>query len=175
MEAPLKPGNISAYAEGDWLVHGMYGLGQITGQDVKSISGAATPYWRVRTADSTYWIPVEHMDSELIRPLASAQQIEEAIAILQRPPQPMSASHIVRRSNIQTVREDNTPQALARLARDLRERQRQKGILGQAERSAYGTCRQRLVEEWSLVCGLELDRVTALFESMMNPGKATGA
>jgi RNA polymerase-interacting CarD/CdnL/TRCF family regulator len=174
MEAIQTAETAVPYSPGDWLVHCTYGLGQIKALEVKCISGEETPYWRVKTADSIYWMPVEQMDSAIIRPLATPDEIEQAIAILGKPAKKMAANHTARKSRIQQVRSENSPQAIARLIRDLRARQRQKGILGQVERSAYGTLRQRLMEEWAAVTGAQMEWIAAQFEMLLNPGQAAG-
>ena len=172
MEATHMADTVAPYNPGDWLVHCTYGLGQIKALELKCISGEETRYWRVKTADSIYWMPVEQMESAVIRPLATRAEIEQAIVILGKPAEKMAANHTARKSRIQQVRSENSPQAIARLIRDLRARQRQKGILGQVERSAYATLRQRLMEEWAAVTGAQMEWIAAQFEALLNPGQA---
>ena len=169
MTATSELDQAARFGEGDWIVHCSYGLGQIMGIETKRISGSGTRYYRIQTSDSTYWLPVTQSDSEELRPLASQAEIQAALAILAKPPRKMASNHTARKSRIQQVRSDNTPDDIARLVRDLRARQRDKGILNQTERSAYGTFKQRLLEEWAAVSGSQLDLLAARLEALLNP------
>lgn len=156
------------YIIGDWVVHSHYGTGQIEGIDLRSISGEETSYFRIKTTDSTYWIPVDQAASELLRPLATLEEIEQAIIILQKPPQQMSANHKIRRSCIRQAQLDNTPQAIAQMIRDLRGYRREKGILNETERNAFRTLKQRLIEEWSLVTGKKMKKVETELKKLLD-------
>ena len=125
-----------AYSEQDWLVHTHYGIGQIKGIEVKGISGTQVSYFRIETADSTFWVPVDQMDSEKMRPLSTPEEIQLAIAVLQRPPQEMSSDHNARKNRIRAVNLQNSPEDIARLIRDLRGRQIIRGELNLEESSA---------------------------------------
>lgn len=157
------------FVTGDWLVHCSYGIGQVMGIEEKDISGEPTRYYRIQTSDSTYWLPVAQSDSEELRPLATHAEIQAALAILAKPPRKMAKNHTARKSRIQQVRAENTPDDIARLVRDLRARQRDKGILNQTERSAYSTFKQRLLEEWAAVSGSKKDKLAARLEALLNP------
>ena len=156
------------YSTGDWIVHSHYGVGQIEGVEVKHISGEETSYCRIKTSESTFWIPVDQMDSELIRPLATPDDIQQVIAALQEAPEAMSPNTKIRENQINTVRVNNTPTDIARLIRDLRARQREKGILYSSERHAYRTLRQQLVQEWAMVTGTEAGGVEAQIDKLLN-------
>lgn len=153
----MEPSRV--YSEEDWLVHCSYGIGQIKGIEVKSISGAEVRYFKIQTTESTYWMPVDQVESEKIRPISTPDVIQLVIAILQRPPKEMSADHKVRKSRIHDVQLDNTPEETARLIRDLRARQLDKGKYNMDENTVMRALKQRLVEEWSIVMGKETEGV----------------
>lgn len=152
------------YSIGSWIVHAYYGVGQIKDVEVKSISGEETPYFRIQSSDSTFWVPVDQVDSEIIRPLSTSTEIREAVVILQKEPETMSSNYKARQSRIQKVRLRNTPKAIARLIRDLRARRREKNGLNNTERTAFGGLKQRFIEEWAIVVGKEAGEV----ESRLN-------
>lgn len=160
------------YVKGDWIVHAHYGIGQIEGIDMKGISGEETRYYRVHASDSTFWVPVDQMDSEVLRPLSTPEAIQKAIAALQNPPKEMSSNYKTRQTRIRDVQLQNTPRAIARLIRDLRARQREKGALNKTERSAFRTLKQRLVEEWAIVTDTKTERVALRLENLLNPHQA---
>ena len=81
-----------AYSEGDWIVHSHYGVGKIKGVEVKCISGEDTPYYRITTTNSTFWVPLEQMNSDVLRPLSTPEEIELAIVLLKEPAEEMSSN-----------------------------------------------------------------------------------
>lgn len=155
------------YAKGNWIVHIQYGIGQIKGVDVKGISGQETDYYRIEASNSTFWVPVQQMDSELLRPLSTSEEIEQAIAALQSPPKEMSSNYKIRQNRIREARTRNTPQAIAQLVRDLRAFKKQKGVLNKTERSAFQVFKQRLVEEWAVVTGSQTESVASTMNSLL--------
>jgi len=155
------------YSKGDWVVHTFYGVGRIKGTEIKAISGEKTRYYRIESSDCTYWIPVDEMDTELMRPLSTSTEIEEAIAALKREPKEMSSNHTIRKSRIQRVKLKNSPQATARLIRDLRARQKAKGALNQNERSAFKSLKQQLAEEWAVVSGTKTEKTISTVDHLL--------
>ena len=156
------------YAEEDWLAHSYYGIGQIKGIEVKNISGASVDYFRIQTTGSTFWVPVDRMDSEKMRPVSTLEEFRLAIAILQRPPKEMSPDHQVRKTRIQRVQLQNTLEDIARLIRDLRARQRDRGKYNLGENNAVRTFKQRLVDEWSVVTGKNVESVTSSLDTLLD-------
>jgi CarD family transcriptional regulator len=156
------------YSEGDWLVHSVFGIGQIKGIEEKNISGANSVYFRIQTFNSTYWVPVDRVDSEKVRPVATLEEFELAIAILQRPPKAMPADHKVRKTHMERVQEQNMPQEMARLMRDLRARQRDKGVYHLDENNAIRTLKQRLADEWSVITGETIENATSNLDALLD-------
>ena len=157
------------YSEGTWIVHTQYGIGQVKGIDIKDISGEEARYYRVKTNNSTFWIPTDQMDNETLRPLSTQEEIQLAIVALQRPPKEMSSNYKERQQRIHKAQLRNTPQSMARIIRDLRELKRKKGPLNTTERSAYITLKQRLIEEWAIVTGHRIEKVTSRIDDLLNP------
>jgi RNA polymerase-interacting CarD/CdnL/TRCF family regulator len=156
-------------SEGDWIVHSHYGIGQIKAVEMKCISGEEARYYRIETTDSTFWMPVDQMDSELLRPLSTPEEMQRAVNALHKPPKEMSSNFKIRQSRIQQARLRNTPKAIAQLIRDLRARRREKGVLNSTERSAFQTLKQRLAEEWALVIDADTEHVESRIDDLLNP------
>ena len=156
------------YSIEDWLVHSTFGIGQIVGVEEKDISGARVQYFRIQTADSTYWIPVNRMDNQDLRPVSSTAEIQMVIAILLRPPEAMSTNHLLRKNDIQRVLLLNTLTDSARLMRDLRARQQERGTLNLEELYAFRALKQRLIDEWVVVTGEKAKQVDAKIDDLLN-------
>ena len=162
----LENGNIDVAEK--WIVHAQYGIGQIKGVDEKEISGEKARYYRVKTKNSTFWVPTNQINNEMLRPLSAPEDIQEAIDILQKSPKSMSPNAKIRQTRIRETRQHNTPQEIARLIRDLRELQREKAILNQNERSALQNLKKRLAEEWAVVVGLKAEQATVKLDALLN-------
>jgi len=156
------------YSQDEWIVHAHYGVGQIGGVEVKSISGEETSYYKIKTSDSTFWVPVDQMNSEVLRPLSTREEIQQALDTLRRPAKEMSSNSKLRQSRIQSVRESNAPDAIAQLIRDLRARKRDKGVLYSSERAAFQTLSQRLVQEWAIVTDANVDELALELDQLLN-------
>lgn len=157
------------YLTGDWIVHSQYGPGQIKGVDVKDISGEETNYYKIKANNSTFWVPVDQMDSKLLRPLSTPEEIQQAITALQKPPQEMSSNYKMRQIRIQKAQDRNTPKAIARIIRDLRAYRRKMGVLNSTERSAFRALKQQLIEEWALVTDTKNENVAMQLDNLLDP------
>ncbi len=158
----------STYSDGTWIVHAQYGIGEIKGIDAKSISGEESHYYRIQSKDSTFWIPIDQIDSDIIRPLSTEPDIEQAISVLHEPADELSTNTKVRLNQIHKAQNHNTPEALASLIRDLQAQKQSNGSLNNTERNAYRNSKQRLVEEWAIVTGQHEETVTAKIENLLN-------
>jgi RNA polymerase-interacting CarD/CdnL/TRCF family regulator len=160
------------YSKGDRIVHSRYGIGLIKDIEEKSISGKKTRYYRIKTTDSIFWMPIDQMDSDLLRPLSTPEEIEQAIVALLEPPEEMSANYKIRQIRIQDAQTSNTPTAIAEIIRDLRAYRRKKEALNSTERSAFRSLKQRLVEEWAIVMDMNIEAASSKLETLLNPHQA---
>jgi RNA polymerase-interacting CarD/CdnL/TRCF family regulator len=79
----------------------------------------------------------------------------------------MSSNHVARNNRIQRVTLQNSPNGVARLVRDLRARQRQKGALNLKESSAYKSLKKRLIDEWAVVKGINAEKAGQRLDDML--------
>jgi RNA polymerase-interacting CarD/CdnL/TRCF family regulator len=156
------------YSKGDWIVHARYGVGQIKGIEEKCISGEGKRYCRIQASNSTFWMPVDQMDSEVLRPLSTLEEFREDMAVLHKPPKEMSSNYKARQSRIRQVWTRNSPKAIARLIRDLRARRRKKKGLNGTERKAFDVLKQRLIEEWAILVGVETNVVSSGLNDLLS-------
>ncbi len=159
------------YAVEDWLVHAHYGIGQIKDVEEKCISGAEVQYFKIQTSDSTYWVPVDQIDSDTMRPIATREEFELAINVLRCPPEEMSSDHIVRKNRMRGVLRENSPQEIACLIRDMQARKNAKGSYSLDETNVLRTLRQRLIEEWGLVMAQKTAGIETTLDSLLEQGE----
>jgi RNA polymerase-interacting CarD/CdnL/TRCF family regulator len=158
---------------GEWIVHTNYGVGQIKSIETKCISGEDKRYYRVETADSTYWLPVEQEDSEVLRPLSSMDELKEAIEVIRDPAEEMSSNHKTRQSRMRRIQKRNTPRGMARLLRDLRAyKRKKKGLLNNTESSVLREVKQRFANEWAVVAGVSNDAAMSRLERLLDPRRS---
>jgi CarD family transcriptional regulator len=137
------------FAEGDWIVHLYHGVGQIIDIEQKSLDGKTIKYYKVQTKDSIYWVPVENVDIDRIRPLSTPKEIDNALRIIRRKPRKMSADHMKRKSQINDVRSIGALDEVAKIIRDLSARQIA-DKLNDSEERALSQFTDRLISEWSI-------------------------
>ena len=61
----------SVYSIGDWIVHVYYGVGQILSKENMTLEGTRQMYFRIKTENSSYLLPLTKIDLNRVRPLAS--------------------------------------------------------------------------------------------------------
>jgi hypothetical protein len=70
---------IEQLKEGNWIVHKRYGIGQIQGVEEKEISGEPADYYRVETHNSIVWLPVDDLNKDAFRSLASPKSLKKRL------------------------------------------------------------------------------------------------
>ncbi len=155
-----------AYAVGDWIVHLMYGVGQIQKLEKKPVGGAERLCFRVHTDDGVFWLPTDNANNERIRPIASPIRIQHALKALQRAPRKMDPNFKTRRKRIREVCLDGDLGTDMKLVRDLHARQFKKG-LNDTEAHALTSTMNRFLQEWSLCKGIEIQEARQTFERFL--------
>jgi CarD family transcriptional regulator len=141
--------NNGEFSQGDWIVHSRYGVGQIKGVEKKEYSGEQISYYKVKTTNSTFWVPVEDADNPRIRPIASKSRMQRALTALRKKPHSMDDDHNKRKKRIKEVLLDSSLTEIAELLRDLAWRQAVKK-LNPSEEDAMSRLCERFVKEWSV-------------------------
>lgn len=159
------------YTVGDWIVHHLYGVGQIKKQEKKRLSQEKTLCYRVKTNDSTFWVPVENADNQRIRPITSNSALRKALRQLRRAPNVMPANHKKRESRIKQVKVKGTLTSICSLVRDLSARERQKS-LNTTERRALDFFKGLLLSEWSICAEISLEDARQELQKYLNEGLA---
>jgi RNA polymerase-interacting CarD/CdnL/TRCF family regulator len=164
------------YAVGDWLVHVHYGIGQVIGIEEKNLFDEEKQFYCVRAEENNgiFWIPVEEASENVrVRPIVPKRRLEEALAILRKPPRVMNEENKIRKERIQEARSGGRLLPIARLVRDLSARQ-SINSLTQIEAKALEFFKKRLVSEWATrmdvpVQSVRLELHEILEESLSQP------
>jgi RNA polymerase-interacting CarD/CdnL/TRCF family regulator len=137
------------YEQGDWVVHSVYGIGQITAIETKDISGEPTRYYRVKTDQSILWIPMDAVEGPKVRPPANEERLLEALTCFEEPAEPLPTRYDQRRQQLRKMRAKSGVSNLVRLLRDLYAH-KQEHSLRLSERRFLEQLQARLILEWTL-------------------------
>jgi RNA polymerase-interacting CarD/CdnL/TRCF family regulator len=149
---------IPVYEKGDWIVHRQYGVGQIVSIEKKRLNQKSRRFYKVKTKNSTFWLPVEKAVNSRVDPLPSRNMIKQALAALKKPPRGMSKDVKKRQKKIKEVETEGSFVAVAKLVRDLTAL-RSKKRLNATEQRALERLTTRLLEPWSI--RMEIDVLEA--------------
>ncbi len=142
------------FSEGDWIVHRLYGVGQIRGVESKRLNAKKKKYYRVKTDRSTFWLPVADAENQRVRPIAPPTELMEAIEILSNKPRKMHKDYKKRQQRIKEVLAEGYLVPTSRLLRDMSARHQEKKLTA-AEQVTLDLLKKRLTEEWSAVMSIK--------------------
>jgi len=165
--------NSEKLKNGDWIVHVAYGVGQINGIEPMPLSKNEELCYRVRTQDSTFWLPIDNMDSHRVRPLASPERIQRALTTLRQAPEKMASGYKARRQRIHDVIRDGDLKTDMILVRDLNELQFKKG-LNDTEQRAYNTIVRRFLQEWTLSKDIQIKEAKKKLNQFLQESRSKG-
>ena len=80
------------YDIGDWIVHIEHGVGQIKDKETKVLGGSKSSLFRVETLSGVYRLPPEHLNTDRVRSLASSEEMDRALNMMQESPQKLPES-----------------------------------------------------------------------------------
>ena len=157
----------TSLAKGDWIVHTFYGVGQIISIEKKKIGEDQNKYFKVEARNSTFFVPVDNVDADRIRPIASKYMLRKAINTLKDRPQQLDTDHTQRKRQISVMLNDPSLVTNAILVRDLRARRDEFG-LNDHEENTLDKMTKRLVREWAIAQDIEPGQAMEKFETVMN-------
>ena len=158
------------YKLGDWVVHLVYGVGQVKRIEEKPIGGTQKKCYHVRTDDGVFWLPLDNADSERVRPISSPKRIQRALNTMKQAPKKMTGNFQTRRKRIREVTLDGDLSTDLKLVRDLNARQFKKG-LNDTEQEAFNTIVKRFLQEWSLSNGIEMREARQKLEHFLQESR----
>lgn len=161
------------YVVGDWVVHLIYGVGQVKKLEKKPIGGTMQLCYHVKTEDGVFWLPTGNADNERVRPIAGPKRIQRALKALKEAPKKMAGNFQSRRKRIRKVSLDGDLSTDMKLLRDLNARQFKKG-LNDTEQDAFNTIVKRFIQEWSLSKGIEAAEARQKLERFLQESRKKG-
>lgn len=138
------------YSTGDWIVHAYYGVGQVRGKDKKSLGGEKQSFFKVKTFNGVYWLPVKKADVDHIRPLASKGQISRALSLIRKAPKALPSDYKQRGKEILQAIRNVSLYAKARMIRDLHGK-KFTSKLNISDQDALEKMKMQFLNEWAVV------------------------
>jgi RNA polymerase-interacting CarD/CdnL/TRCF family regulator len=163
--------SVITYSTGDWVVHSLYGVGQIKRIEVKPIQGEDTNCFQVKTRDCTYWFPTSSMDNPRIRPVASQAIITKVIHNLRSKAHILDTDRDIWKKKISEVQADADLLAISILVRDLYAQQALR-TLNQTEKAALKRLEDRLLGEWASIMQVEVEKIRPAFQEYIRESQA---
>lgn len=161
----------STFSKGEWIVHHYYGVGQVRGVETKELDGEKSKYYRVKTRNSMFWVPVDSEENDRLRPLSSPTEIKQVIRVLKREPKEMDSDHMARKKLIREVLGDGSLEDIARLIRDLSARQFL-SKLNPTEEDALKRFKERLLREWAVCMEADVEDIKSKFQDHLQKSLA---
>ena len=155
------------FSKGDWIVHRYHGVGEIRGTATRTLGDNTNTYYKVVTENSTFFVPVDDIDTDRIRPLITPETLKEGLEILKSPPEELDENTNSRKSHIKSVRKEGTFKDVCELVRDLYAHQLKVKRLNVTEKRAYEKLTERLIREWAVCMKINMEEARKRFEKLL--------
>jgi CarD family transcriptional regulator len=132
---------------GDWVVHPMHGVGQVTGLERKRFAQAAQLYYEIAIAKGTLWVEVERPPAGLRR-LTAKDDLPRYRTVLLSSPVPLDKDYHVRREELRGRLKLGTFQVKCEVVRDLTAHGWQKR-LSEIDAALLRSAHDGLCQEWA--------------------------
>jgi RNA polymerase-interacting CarD/CdnL/TRCF family regulator len=144
-----------SFHKGDTVMHWTYGIGQILNLEERALAGAKTIYYVVQVRDMTVWVPADKKVKSRLRPPLSKQRFQQLLEILSSPSEPLPEDRLERKTRLQELLNDGSPESLCRVVRDLSAYQKQKPRpMNDNDQMILKQSRNTLLGEWGFVLSI---------------------
>jgi len=132
---------------GDWVVHPMHGVGQVTGLERKQFAQAALLYYEIAIAQGILWVEAE-TPPEGLRRLTAKAELPRYRSVLLSAPVPLNKDYHLRREELRGRLKSGTFQVKCEVVRDLTALGWQKR-LSEVDAALLRNARDGLCHEWA--------------------------
>jgi CarD family transcriptional regulator len=155
-----------SFSKNNWIVHPIYGVGQVRGVESKSIAGTERDYYKVKGMECTFWIPVNNSEESSVRPMVTRTELRKALMTLSNEPNEMASKHTKRWRAIREAMAEGTLISTCRIIRDLWARNKEKK-LSASEQEMFRKLKETLFKEWMVCAGLKSNEVRRHFKRIL--------
>jgi CarD family transcriptional regulator len=154
---------------GDWVVHPMHGVGQVTGLERKQFAQAAQLYYEIAIAQGTLWVEVETPPAGLRR-LTAKDDLPRYRTVLLSSPVPLNKDYHVRREELRGRLKLGTFQVKCEVVRDLTAHGWQKR-LSEIDAALLRSTYDGLCQEWAEAESVTVAEATSEVEALLHEGR----
>ncbi len=160
---------VGAFPKGTWIVHRLYGVSQVMGIETRRIGESENTYCKMQSDASTFWIPLDKLNEEWVRPVGPPSEVRAALKVLDSQPKGMDSNPNARRGALKNVSLHAAPEVTAELLRDLWAFKKEKKHLAQHEERILRLLTTCFIAEWSLCLELDIQDVEERFHAIIHP------
>lgn len=160
---------------GDFLVHPIYGLGDIVKIEEKRFAEiGARLYYEIALPTSTIWIPVEAQATVGLRSVTAKSDLDRYRDLLKSPPVPLNNDQPQRR-HMELARrlKQGSFQVMCEVVRDLTALGWQKS-LSPRDKAILQQTRERLCQEWAIAAGMSIAEAIKEVKSLLGTTQEAG-
>jgi len=154
---------------GDFIVHAAHGIGEVKGTDIKELRGSRKTYYKVKTQDLIYWLPVENSNSDRVRNVCAPSTFSKALSLIRTKPDKLNNNFRIRVNQIKNELAKCSLSGNARLMRDLNARHACKE-LHINELRILDKLKDNFISEYSVACDLVPEEAESRLESALAEG-----
>jgi CarD family transcriptional regulator len=142
------------FKPGDFIVHPVYGVGQIVNIEEKQFSDKGVrPYYKVALPKRMVWVLVEPQGAIRLRLVTSKNELDQYRQLLKSQPLPLDKNHHRRHLDLVTRLKQGSFQGLCEVVRDLTAWSWRKP-LGPTDTITLQKTRESLYQEWATAAGV---------------------
>jgi len=150
----------------DWIVHSYHGVSHIEGVDRKRLDGKEKSFFKVKTDELTYWIPIGKVDVQHIRAVSSVSTLKKALTTIRHKPHKLENDYRSRRARINEIFNKGSLHSKVELIRDLNAR-----ITTQRdniyEEKILDKLKGQFIDEWTVAFGCERSEAVQKLEEAL--------
>ncbi len=153
---------------GDFVVHPVYGLGDIVKIGEKRLSGiGARLYYEVALPRSTIWIPVEAQATVGLRLVTAKSDLDHYRDLLKNPPVPLNNDQPQRRHmELASRLKEGSFQTMCEVVRDLKASGWRKP-LGATAKAILRKTQEKLYQEWATAADISIADATKEIDTLL--------
>jgi CarD family transcriptional regulator len=138
------------FQSGDWVVHCIHGLGQVTAIETRSFGEQNTLYYQVQIGDLTIWVPADESLNRRLRKPASRPEFDQLFKMLTKPPEALPNDRRQRNQYLIDLLKDGTAETLVKVIRDLSAIRKQR-TWSEYDKELMRRVQKSLIGEWSFI------------------------
>lgn len=155
------------FKSGDFVVHPVYGVGQIVKIEEKQFSRkGACLYYQVILPKRTVWIPVETHGTAGLRLVTAKSDLDQYRNLLTSRPIPLLKNHHRRHRELVSRLKQGSFQVVCEVVRDLTAWGWRKP-LGPTDTATLQKTRQNLYQEWAMAAGVSMAEAIKEVKSLL--------